>query len=146
VARLLEPPAVARMARVLASMLAFRLLSSVLMARGRASTLALCWRELARLSSLKILDLWAKRSRIRRYECFSSRVMELSTRGRRMHGARLWARAVMYVSSAEVSSIRRVKWVMSASSVAIFAKRSWIKVFCRTEIRAASLDSDAVVL
>lgn len=63
-----------------------------------------------------------------------------------MHGASACARAVMYASSAEVSSIKRVKCVMRASRVAMLARRSWMRVFCRTEMRAASVDSEAGVL
>jgi hypothetical protein len=93
VARLREPLAI--MARARASMLALRFDSSVLMARGRVSTLTLWEREEARLSSVKIASLWLKRSRIRRYEYRSSIVMDVSTFGRRMQGARLVARAAM---------------------------------------------------
>lgn len=52
-----------------------------------------------------------------------------------MQGARLLASDDMYGSSAEVSSMRRVKCVVRASSVAMFARRNWPRVFCRTEIR-----------
>lgn len=65
-------------------------------------------------------------------------VRDVSTRGRRIQGARACAREAMKGSSAEVSSIRRVKWVVIASSVAILARRSWPRVFWRTEIRVAS--------
>jgi hypothetical protein len=41
--------------------------------------------------------------------------------------------------------MRRVKCVISASSVAMFASRSWISVFWRTATRAASVDSLAGV-
>lgn len=41
-----------------------------------------------------------------------------------MQGARFWAREETKGSSAEVSSIRRVKWVVIASRVAILARRS----------------------
>jgi hypothetical protein len=95
VARLLDDPLpAAMMARARASMLAFRLLSSVLIARGRRlSTVPLWVREEARFSSLKISTLWAKRSRMRRYENFSSIVIEVSVFGRKMHGERVVARA-----------------------------------------------------
>ena len=53
-----------------------------------------------------------------------------------MQGARLLARAEMKSSSADVSSMRRVKWVVMASRVAMLARRSWPRVFWRTEIRA----------
>ena len=66
-------------------------------------------REEARFSSVKMGSLWAKRSRMRRYEYFSSIVIEFSALGRRMQGARVLARDTTYCSSAEVSSIRRVK-------------------------------------
>lgn len=46
-----------------------------------------------------------------------------------MHGDRAEARADTYSSSAEVNSIRRVKWVVMASRVAILARRSWPSVF-----------------
>lgn len=52
-----------------------------------------------------------------------------------MQGARLLARAATKASSAEVSSIRRVKWVVKASRVAMLASRSWPRVFWRTEMR-----------
>jgi len=45
-------------------------------------------------------------------------------RGRRTQGARLVARAETKGSSAEVSSIRRVKCVVRASRVAMLASRS----------------------
>ena len=45
----------------------------------------------------------------------------------------------MKVSSAEVSSIKRVKWVAMASRVAILARRSWPRVFWRTEMRVEVL-------
>lgn len=61
-----------------------------------------------------------------------------------MHGARLLARDEMNVSSAEVSSMRRVKWVAMASSVAMLARRSWPRVFWRTEMRAEG--SEAVIV
>ena len=41
-----------------------------------------------------------------------------------MHGARVWAKEVMKGSSAEVSSMRRVKCVVIASRVAMLARRS----------------------
>jgi hypothetical protein len=66
VALLREFPVAAAMARARASMLAFLLLSSLLTARGRVSTLIVWVREDARFSSLKMATLWAKRSRIRR--------------------------------------------------------------------------------
>ena len=56
-----------------------------------------------------------------------------------MQGARVWAREVMKDSSADVSSIRRVKCVAMASSVAMLARRSWPRVFCRTEMRVEVL-------
>ena len=61
----------------------------------------------------------------------------MSVRGRRIHGAKLVARAETKSSSAEVSSIRRVKWVVTASRVAMFARRSWPRVFWRTDIRVS---------
>ena len=45
-------------------------------------------------------------------------------RGRRIHGARIWASEETKDSSAEVNSMRRVKCVVIASSVAILARRS----------------------
>ena len=62
-----------------------------------------------------------------------------------MHGERLWASAATKASSAEVSSIKRVKWVVMASRVAMLARRSWPRVFWRTEMRAASDVSDVVL-
>lgn len=56
----------AAMARARCSMATLRLLSSLLTARGRVSTLMLWVRDEARFSSLNIATLWAKRSRIRR--------------------------------------------------------------------------------
>ena len=41
-------------------------------------------------------------------------------------------------SSADVSSMRRVKCVVMASRVAILARRSWPRVFWRTEMRVWS--------
>ena len=62
-----------------------------------------------------------------------------------MHGARIWAREETKASSADVSSIRRVKWVVIASRVAILARRSWPRVFWSTEIRASEeVDESAV--
>jgi len=66
VALLRELPVAAAIARARASILAFRLLSSLLTARGRVSTLMVCVREEARFSSLKMATLCAKRSRMRR--------------------------------------------------------------------------------
>jgi hypothetical protein len=63
-----------------------------------------------------------------------------------MHGDRFVARADMYVSSADVSSIRRVKWVVIASKVAMFARRNVPRVFWITLIRVVSEESVAVVL
>lgn len=63
-----------------------------------------------------------------------------------MHGASVCASWVMYASSADVSSMRRVKCVIKASRVAMLARRSWMRVFCRTEMRAESVDSEAGVL
>ena len=146
VALLFDDPPAEMIARARASMLALRLLSSVLIARGRrVSTLVLCEREEARFNSEKMASLWAKRSRMRRYEYLSSIVIDVSVLGRNTQGASALPRAVMYASSAEVSSMRRVKWVMRASRVAMLARRSWLRVFWRTEIRAGSLDSAAVV-
>ncbi len=54
-----------------------------------------------------------------------------------MQGARAWAREEVYSSVAEVSSIRRVKWVVIASRVAMLARRSWPRVFWRTEMRVS---------
>jgi hypothetical protein len=51
----------------------------------------------------------------------------------------------MKVSSADVSSISLVKCVIRASRVAMLASRSWLSVFCNTETRAESVDSDAGV-
>ena len=62
-----------------------------------------------------------------------------------MQGARFCARAVTNASSAEVSSIKRVKWVVMASSVAMLARRSWPKVFWRTEIRVCDDDEESGV-
>ena len=62
---------------------------------------------------------------------------EVSIRGRRIQGARAWAREAMYSSVAEVSSMRRVKCVVIASRVAMLARRSWPRVFWRTEMRAS---------
>jgi hypothetical protein len=73
-------------------------------------------------------------------------VMEFSTLGRRMHGARFSARALTYVSSAEVSSMSLVKCVMSASRVAMLTSLSWIRVFVRTETLAAGSTESAVVV
>ena len=61
----------------------------------------------------------------------------MSVRGRRIPGARLVASAETYSSSAEVSSTRRVKWVVRASRVAMLARRSWPSVLWRTEIRVS---------
>lgn len=62
-----------------------------------------------------------------------------------MHGARIWAREETKASSADVSSIRRVKWVVIASRVAMLARRSWPRVFWSTEIRASEeVDESAV--
>jgi hypothetical protein len=72
-------------------------------------------------------------------------VMDVSTLGRRIQGARIVARLATYVSSAEVSSISLVKCVMRASRVAMFERRSWLRVFCNTEMRAESVDSEAGV-
>ena len=58
-----------------------------------------------------------------------------------MHGERLLARAVTKSSSAEVSSMRRVKWVVMASRVAMLARRSWPRVFWRTGIRVDGSES-----
>lgn len=58
-------------------------------------------------------------------------------RGRRIQGARIWASEETKDSSAEVNSMRRVKCVVIASSVAILARRSWPRVFCRTEMRVS---------
>ena len=87
-------------ARLRASVFARRLLSSVLMARTRGGLVAApplgVWESAdARFSSPKISSLWAKRSRRRRYECFSCIVREVSVLGRRMHGAKLLARAII---------------------------------------------------
>ncbi len=68
-------------------------------------------------------------------------VRELSVFGRRTHGANDVARAATYASSAEVRSINLVKWFIHASSVAMFVRRSWDSVCCRTETRAASVPS-----
>jgi hypothetical protein len=38
-----------------------------------------------------------------------------------------------------------VKCVMRASRVAMFERRSWLRVFCNTEMRAESVDSEAGV-
>ena len=54
------------MARFRASMLARRLLSSVLMARSRPAPEVVWLRVLARFSSPKMASLWSKRSRMRR--------------------------------------------------------------------------------
>jgi hypothetical protein len=83
---------------------------------------------------------------MRRYENLSSIVIEVSVFGLKIHGARLVASAATYCSSADVSSTSRVKWVIKASKVAIFVKRSWLRVFCRTDMRVASLESVAGVL
>lgn len=56
-------------------------------------------------------------------------------RGRRIQGASACAREAMNGSSAEVSSMRRVKCVVMASRVAMFARRSCPRVFWRTEMR-----------
>jgi len=56
-------------------------------------------------------------------------VSGVSLRGRRMQGAMLLARDTTKASSAEVSSMRRVKCVVMASKVAMFARRSWPRVF-----------------
>ena len=85
-------------ARFRASMFARRLLSSVLIALMRAELEALpplgvCESVDARLSSPKISSLCAKRSRMRRYACFSCIVTAVSVRGRRIQGARVFARA-----------------------------------------------------
>ena len=67
VALLFDDPPAEIIARARASMLAFRLLSSVLIARGRrVSTLVLWEREDARFNSEKMASLWVKRSRMRR--------------------------------------------------------------------------------
>ena len=58
-----------------------------------------------------------------------------------MQGARLLARAVTNSSSAEVSSMRRVKWVVMASRVAMLARRSWPRVFWRTGMRVEGSES-----
>ena len=55
-----------------------------------------------------------------------------------MQGARLDANDDTYSSSAEVSSIRREKWVVMASNVAILANRNCPKVFCRTDTRVSA--------
>jgi len=60
-----------------------------------------------------------------------------------MQGARVWARDAIKVSSAEVSSMSRVKWVVIASSVAILARRSWPRVFWRTDTRASAEVADS---
>jgi hypothetical protein len=62
-------------------------------------------------------------------------VTAVSVRGRRTQGARLLARAATKASSADVSSMRRVKWVVRASRVAMLARRSWPRVFWSTEMR-----------
>lgn len=54
-----------------------------------------------------------------------------------MQGERLLASAETKLSSAEVSSINRVKWVVMASKVAIFARRSCPRVFWRTDMRVS---------
>jgi hypothetical protein len=95
-------------------------------------------RDDALFKAEKISSLWANRSRIKRYENFSSIVIEVSVLGRRMHGAKLVANAETYSSSAEVKSISLVKWVINASSVAMFAKRRPLRVFCRTATRFES--------
>ncbi len=41
--------------------------------------------------------------------------------------------------------MRRVKCVIKASRVAMLARRSWMRVFCNTAMRAESLDSEAGV-
>lgn len=71
-------------------------------------------------------------------------VKGVSLRGRRIHGARLLAREVTKVSSADVSSTRRVKCVVIASRVAMLARRSWPSVFWRTEMRADGSEAVSV--
>ena len=62
-----------------------------------------------------------------------------------MHGASTCASAAMKGSSAEVSSIRRVKCVVIASSVAMLASRSCPRVFCKTDTRvSAEVDESGV--
>jgi hypothetical protein len=63
-----------------------------------------------------------------------------------MHCARVCASAEIKGSSAEVSSMRRVKCVVMASRVAMLARRSWPRVDWMTEMRVSSLASVAVVL
>ena len=41
--------------------------------------------------------------------------------------------------------MRRVKCVVRASSVAMFARRNWPSVFCRTEIRVWAEVEESVV-
>ena len=54
-----------------------------------------------------------------------------------MQGASVCAREATKGSSADVSSMRRVKWVVIASRVAIFARRSCPNVFWRTDMRVS---------
>ena len=61
-----------------------------------------------------------------------------------MHGERVVARAETKASSAEVSSMRRVKCVVRASRVAMLARRSCPRVFCRTGIRDSGEDDEVV--
>lgn len=91
-------------------------------------------------------SLCAKRSRTSLFECFSSMVRDVSVRGRRMHGARVAVSAVMYDSSADVRSMRRVKWFMQASRVAMLVSRSCESVCWSTAIRVASVESGAEVV
>lgn len=115
----------AAMARCRSSMCSRRRLSSVLIARARFEAPdVVCEREDARLSSPKMASLCAKRSRMSRTLNFSVMEREFSCLGRRMQGARFAASAAVYASSAEVSSMRRLKWVVRASSVAILARRN----------------------
>ncbi len=72
-------------------------------------------------------------------------VREFSVRGRRIHGARFWARDETKGSSADVSSMRRVKCVVMASRVAMLARRSWPRVFWRMEMRASGEPEESAV-
>lgn len=111
VARLREALAFSNKALLRSSTKAFLLLSSVLMARGRLlePTDDEWFNVDIRFNSLKMGSLCANRSRTKRVECFSSSVSDVSVRGLSTHGASVDANEDTYSSSAEVSSMSRVK-------------------------------------